>query len=117
MYSELHLNHHIRPHEALDMKTPAKMHDFSTRPFPEKITSFDYDPKFKVQKVTQNGSLRWRAYYWIYISASLSGKYLGLEDLGNGIWRVYFRSIFLGYFDETDLRNKEQAVRLETNLV
>ena len=108
---------HVRPHEALDMKTPAKMHDFSTRPFPEKITSFDYDPKFKVQKITQNGSIRWRAYYWIYVSASLSGKYLGLEDLGNGIWRVYFRSIFLGYFDETDLRNKEQAIRLETNLV
>ena len=27
---------HIRPHEALDMKTPAEIHDFSNRPFPEK---------------------------------------------------------------------------------
>jgi len=108
---------HVRPHEALDMKTPAKVHAFSTRAFPETIPSFDYDHRFKVQKVTQNGSIRWRAYYWIYVSASLSGKYLGLEDLGNGIWRVFYRSIFLGYFDETDLRNKEQAIRLETNLV
>lgn len=27
---------HIRPHEALGMKIPAAVHDFSTRPFPEK---------------------------------------------------------------------------------
>jgi hypothetical protein len=27
---------HIRPHEALDMETPAFSHDFSNRPYPEK---------------------------------------------------------------------------------
>ena len=48
---------HVRPHEALDMKTPAKVHDFSTRPFPENIPPFDYDHRFKVQKVTQNESI------------------------------------------------------------
>ena len=108
---------HVRPHEALGMKTPSDVHDFSNRPYPEKITTFDYDSECKVLKVTQNGSIRWKSYYWVYISASLSGKYLGIIDLGNGIWKVFFRSVFLGYFNENELRTKEKSTRLETNLV
>lgn len=108
---------HIRPHEALNMKTPADMHDFSTRPFLEKIPNFDYDPHYKVLKVTQNGSIRWKSYYWVYVTAALMGKYVGIREMGNGIWRVFYREVFLGYFDEKHLRNKEKAIRLETNLV
>ncbi|WP_101449223.1 integrase core domain-containing protein [Aquimarina sp. MAR_2010_214] len=40
----------IRPHEALEMKTPADIHDFSCRPFPEKISNFDYDTNLKYLK-------------------------------------------------------------------
>ena len=107
----------IRPHEALNMKTPADTHDFSTRPFLERIPDFDYDAKYKVLKVTQNGSIRWKSYYWVYVTASLMGKYVGIQEMGNGIWRVFYRNVFLGFFDENNLRNKEQATRLEINLV
>jgi len=107
----------IRPHEALDMNTPSEIHSFSARPYPERIPNFDYNFKMKVLKVTMNGSIRWKSYYWVYISSALHGKYVGIEDLGNGIWRVYYRSVFLGYFDEKNLRNKEKSIRLETNLV
>ena len=107
----------IRPHEALDMETPASVHNFSTRPFPEKISNFDYDSEMKVLKVTQNGAMRWGAYNWVYLSASLQGKYVGAMEMGNGIWRVFYRNVFLGYFDENELRTKDKSVRLETNLV
>jgi len=108
---------HIRPHEALDMQTPASAHDFSTRPYPERISNFDYDSELKVLKVTRNGSVRWGSYNWVYVSASLQGKYIGALEMGNGIWRVFYRNVFLGYFNENELRTKEQSVRLETNLV
>ncbi len=108
---------HVRPHEALDMETPASVHDFTARPFPEKIANFDYEPEMKVYKVTQNGSIRWGAYNWVYLSASLTGKYVGALEMGNGIWRVFYRNVFLGYFNENELRTKEKSVRLETNLV
>jgi hypothetical protein len=108
---------HVRPHEALDMKTPASVHDFSATPFLERIPTFDYNSKQKVLKVTRNGAIRWKSYYWVYLTAALKGKHVGIEDLGNGIWKVYYRSVLLGYFDEKHLRNKEQATRLETNLV
>jgi len=45
------------------------------------------------------------------------GKYIGALEMGNGIWRVFYRNVFLGYFNENELRTKEQSVRLETNLV
>jgi len=57
---QIRLNHfvreynHIRRHEALNMKTSADMHGFSTRPFLEKIPNFDYDTNYKILKVTQN---------------------------------------------------------------
>ncbi len=108
---------HIRPHEALDMETPASVHDFSTRPFPEKTPNFDYDSEMRVLKVTMNGAIRWGAYNWVYLSASLQGKYVGALEMGNGIWRVFYRNVFLGYFNENELRVKDKSTRLETNLV
>ena len=107
----------IRPHEALDMETPSSVHNFSTRPFPERIQSFDYDSDMKVLKVTQNGAIRWKSYYWVYLTAALKGKYVGIEELGNGVWKVFYRNVLLGYFNENELRNKDQHARLETNLV
>jgi transposase InsO family protein len=107
----------VRPHEALDMQTPLSQHDFSTRPFPEKIRQFDYLPHMKVLKVTQNGSMRWGAYHWVYLTQSLSGKFVGAEQIGDTIWKVYYRKVFLGYFNEMELRTKEQTARLATNLV
>jgi transposase InsO family protein len=108
---------HVRPHEALDMKTPASVHDFSNRPFPERIPSFDYNGEMRVLKVTKNGAIRWKSYYWVYLTAALKGKYVGILELGNGIWKVFYRDVFLGYFNENELRNKESSTRLETNLV
>ncbi len=99
------------------MKTPAYVYDFSCKPFPKKITHFDYQTNLKILKVTQNGAIRWKSYYWVYLTAALKGKYIGIEELGNGIWKVYYRSAFLGFFNEKELRNKEKSIRLETNLV
>jgi len=108
---------HVRPHEALNMKTPADIHDFSTRAFTERIPHFDYDATYKVLKVTKNGAIRWKSYYWVYLTAALKGKYVAIEELGNGIWKVFYRNVLLGYFNEKQLRKKEQSTRLETNLV
>ena len=107
----------IRPHEALGMETPGSIHSFSTRPFPEKIPDYDYDPEMKVLKVTQNGAMRWGSYHWVYLTASLKGKYVGVLEMGNGIWRVFYRDVFLGYFDDKNIREKQISIRLSQNLV
>ena len=63
------------------------------------MASFDYDSQMRVLKVTKNG---------VYLSASLQGKYIGALEKGNGIWRVFYRNVFLGDFNENELRIKEQ---------
>jgi len=107
----------VRPHEALDMKTPADIHNFSTRPFPERIPNFEYDTKYKILKVTESGAVRWKSYYWVYVSAALKGKHVAIEELGNGIWKVFYRNVFLGYFNEKKIRDKQVSIRLSQNLV
>ena len=52
---------HISKHEALGMETPASVHQFSIRPFNERIKLFDSNSKFKIIKVTQNGAVRWKS--------------------------------------------------------
>ena len=39
-------------------------------------------------------------------------KYLGLEDIGEGLSRVCFRQKILGYFDENTLRIHGELGRL-----
>ena len=107
----------VRPHEALDMETPSYVHKRSQMPFPERIKSYEYPSHMKVMNVTQNGAMRWKAYYWVYMSRGLIGKQVGAEELGNGVWKVFYRNVFLGYFNEKDIRDKEKSIRLSTNLV
>ena len=107
----------IRPHEALDMKTPESFHQRSTRVFPERIKKYDYQTHMKVMNVTQNGSMRWKSYYWVYLTRGLIGKNVAAEEIGNGVWKVFYRDVFLGYFNEKDIREKQQLTRLSTNLV
>ena len=36
-------------------------------------------------KVTKNRAIRWKSYYWLYLTVALKGKYVAIEDIGNGI--------------------------------
>jgi len=93
----------VRPHEALDMATPGSFHIRSTQVYPERIKDYDYPSHMKVMTVTKNGSIRWGAYYWVYLTTGLIGKPVAAEEIGNGIWKVFYRDVFLGYFNEKDI--------------
>jgi len=34
------------------------------------------------------------------ISTALSGKYVGMEEVAGGLWKLYYRHVGLGYFEE-----------------
>lgn len=108
---------YIRPHEALDMETPAKIHKFSNIPFPEKIRKYDYPTDMKVMNVISNGYIRWKSLYWVYMTRGLIGKQVAAQEQGNGIWKVFYRDVFLGYFNEKNIREKHKNTRLSPNLV
>jgi len=90
---------HLRPHKALNNITPAKVHVHSERQFPNKVRDWDYPANYKVQRVYHNGAIRWTSHSWVTLTNSLIDRYIGLEELDNAIWCVYFRHPFLGYLD------------------
>jgi len=94
----------FRPHNALGNKTPASVHIRSEREYSSKVIPWDYSNGFLVRRIFRNGAIRWGSDNWIMVSTALIGKDIGLEELANGIWRVYFRCKLLGYLDEHILR-------------
>lgn len=94
----------IRPHEALEMKTPQSVHLKSERKYPEKVEKWIYPKEVQKRYVSKNGAIRIGKNNWLFITTALAGKEVGLEDLGNKIYRLYFREFFLGYVDISGLR-------------
>jgi transposase InsO family protein len=102
----------VRPHEALEMKTPNQVHQMSKRQYSETKIKYDYDFHLKKIKVCKNGAARWGAYHWIYIASGAAGRYIATQEIGGGIWNVYYRNVLLGYFDEKQFMRKEQYIKL-----
>src|SRR5688572_6803805 len=96
-----------RPHEALDQQTPASHYEPSTREMPSKLPPLVYPDRFEVRYVSANGGIRWNK-DWVNVSSVCIGEYVGLEEIDNGIWNVYFGPLKLGRLDERLLRIEDQ---------
>ena len=103
---------HERPHEALDMHTPAEIYTPSTREMPNKLPPLEYPDRFEVRYVSANGGIRWNR-DWINVSIVCVGEYVGLEEIDDGIWNVYFGPLKLGRLDERHMRIEDEYGRLK----
>jgi putative transposase len=97
----------VRPHEALGDATPASLYASSPRPYPSALPALEYPPHFDVRLVSANGGIRWQN-SWVNVSHVLSGEYVGLEEIDDGEWDLYFGRMKLGRFHER-LRRVEDA--------
>jgi len=88
-----------RPHEALDMKTPALFYKPSRRLFPKKLPLVEYDSWMAVRRVVPSGGIMWRNNY-IYVSQTLAGESVGLKQITDTTWELWFSSYLLGMIDE-----------------
>ena len=103
---------HERPHEALDLQTPASCYSASTREMPNKLLPFEYPDRFEVRYVSANGGMRWNR-DWVNVSTVCVGEYVGLEEIDDGIWNVYFGPLMLGRFIERYMRIEDEYGRLK----
>jgi putative transposase len=94
---------HLRPHEALALDTPAQHYQSSPRPYPERLPPLEYPSHFETRRVADNGCIRWRSQR-VHVSIVCTHEYVGLEEIDNGIWNVYFGSLKLGSLIEKELR-------------
>ena len=89
----------IRPHEALDDETPASCWKPSTRPYPNRILPPEYPGHVEVRKVSNKGTFRLKCGQ-IFLSQTLNGEHIGLEEIQDGLWNILYYQTLLGRFDE-----------------
>ena len=102
---------HERPHEALGMKTPASLYAPSPRPYPERLPRLEYPAHFEKRYVSYNGGIRWNS-RWVNVSITCAGEYVGLEEVDDGIWNIYFGPLKLGRLLEREMRIEDAHGKL-----
>ena len=90
-----------RPHEALGNATPASQYGPSARPYPARLPTIEYPAHFRVYYVSRNGGIRFEK-RWLSLSHVLVEEYVGLEEIDDSVWNVYFGTFLLGRFDKRD---------------
>jgi putative transposase len=101
-----------RPHEALDMQTPASCYATSSREMPNKLPPLEYPDRFEVRYVSANGGIRWKKHAWVNVSTVCIGEYVGLEEIDDGLWDVYFGPLRLGRLHDRLMRIEDAYGRL-----
>ena len=95
----------IRPHEALDQQTPVSNYRPSQRPFPRRLPEILYPEHFQVRQTYPNGMISFKYSQW-YISGCLISEQVGLEEVDDDRWKVYFGPIALGILDVRRARER-----------
>ena len=83
-------------HEAIGQRTPSELYQPSARPYPRRVPQVEYPLHYEVRKVSTNGGIRW-ASRWVAVSIVLGEQFIGLEEIDDGIWHVFFGPHLLGY--------------------
>jgi hypothetical protein len=89
-----------RPHEALNQKPPASLYRPSLKPYPAKLAEVEYGRDCLVRQVKHNGWMRWKGGF-IYVSKTLNKEPIGLQQIDNQLYAVYYSFYPLGILDET----------------
>ena len=90
-----------RPHEALGDRTPASVYRPSPRPFPDRLPALEYPGHFQVRFVSNAGTFRFRNRL-LFIANALKQHDIGLEEIEDGLWSIYFGQVLLARLDERD---------------
>lgn len=95
----VHEFNEIRPHEAHSQEPPARHYQPATRQFPERIAAWEYPGHFELRKVDSAGKISWHD-QGLRVTKALCGEVVGLEEVDDGIWALYFRDSELARLNE-----------------
>lgn len=90
---------HLRPHEALGMRTPDRFYRRSTRSYPPSLPELAYPFECWLRRVSSAGHIAWKQHP-VYISLLLEDQDVALRPLEDGLFEVFFGPLLLGWFDE-----------------
>ena len=109
---------HLRPHEALGLRTPDRFYRPAGRKFPERLPQFSYPFSCCLRRVSAAGHISWISHE-IYISVLLENEDVALRGVEDGFYEVFFGPVLLGWLDEpsatfTPFRNPPRSLRNPT---
>jgi transposase InsO family protein len=97
-------------HGGIDDATPSSMYTPSKRCYPDQIKEPEYPAHFQVRRVSATGGFRYECVR-IPISHTLTGKYIGLEEIDDGLHKVWFYKRWLGFFNEKKCKLEDKPGR------
>ena len=92
-----------RPHEAIDQQVPAELYSQSNRSYPLILPEMTYPDDMEVRKVKQHGDISWKGHH-IYLSGTLARESVGLKQITEQHWDIYFGPIRLAQMDTYNQR-------------
>jgi len=93
----------VRPHEALQMRTPASVYQPSARTFPARVPEPEYPESMLVRSVRPKGHFRWKKHD-VFLSEVLWGESVGLWAEDDRWFTIYFAQRPLARFDSRKLQ-------------
>jgi putative transposase len=96
-----------RPHQFLRGRTPGALYRPSTRSYTGVVPTLEYPSHLIVKRVTNAGTIRFKTRL-LYLSTALRQHRVGLEEVDDGIWSLYFCNVLLGRIDERKALMKGQ---------
>lgn len=101
----------VRPHEGIELETPASMYQASRRLLPKELPPLIYPAHYETRLVSKNSGIRWNS-RWVAVSHTCAGLEVGLEQVDHGLWDVYLGPVKLGRLLEESLRIEDHLGRL-----
>ena len=93
----------VRPHEALEMRTPAEVYQPSPRKFPTHVPEPEYPSTMLVRSVRHQGHFRWKKQD-VFLTEVLWGESVGLLPKDDRWFTIYFAQVPLARFDSYKLQ-------------
>ena len=90
-----------RPHEAIGMQKPAQRYQRSSRRYTAHPEPPRYPLHYEVRMVRSTGTIKWK-HKLRYVGEALHGMALGLIDVADGQYAVYFGDLLLGYLHDQE---------------
>jgi transposase InsO family protein len=84
-----------RPHEALGMKVPAELYDYSPRQMPVRLPEFEYPTTFEVRRVRPDGTMKWSG-TTVFVGEAMARENVGIELVDDEVWHLHLGSMRLG---------------------
>jgi transposase InsO family protein len=94
----------VRPHEALEMRTPGSVYQPSARAFPARVPEPEYPESMVVRSVRPHGHFRWKNKHDVHLSEVLWGERVGLLPEDDRWFTIYFAQVPIARFDSRMLR-------------